>query len=112
MAEDFSDVIAGSSQSSRAVNTTKVRLPFPEINEFRGFVTNELARRQETNFSEPSTPFLKMTSCLSVPTENGGASKYLTLGMHGYKSASNIFDTMYGDKDFVGYTYDLSLIHI
>ncbi len=80
-----------------------IRYPYPQINKIRDFVQTELVRRKsqpENGMVDITSPFVKMTSALT--TEHGN---WLTLGLHGYASNENIFDTVYDGDSKIGYSY-------
>lgn len=83
------------------------RKPFPQINPFRSFVTNELNRRR-TEFPSPTlSPFIRLTSCMGDAEHKPEALNFFTLGLHGFDIKDiNIFDQSYTKQhDIVGYAY-------
>ena len=75
---------------------------FPEISDFRDWVTAELRRRSKTRPTPTITPFVRFTSGKIDPSQK---YKFFTIGLHGYEHADNIFDLSYGSADVVGYGY-------
>src|SRR5574338_443367 len=83
------------------------RYPYPQLNAFRPFVTQELIRRKTTYPTPINVPFVRLTSCQLDPVNR---YVFFTLGLHGFeKEDLNIFDVTYGGgRDIVGYAYDLN----
>lgn len=81
------------------------RRPFPQLNSFRPWVSEELKKRRSTWPTPISAPFARMTSCNEDDINN---YKYFTLGLHGFDAGDsiNLFDLTYGsNRDIVGYAY-------
>jgi murein DD-endopeptidase MepM/ murein hydrolase activator NlpD len=93
---------------------TENRRPYPQLNSFRPWVSQELKNRRKsapvpsnlvTGPTPISAPFVRMTSCNEDDVNN---YKYFTLGLHGFddSSSTNLFDLTYGSgRDIVGYAY-------
>lgn len=83
----------------------RARRPYPQLNSFRGWVSDELKERRSTWPTPVSAPLTRMTSCNEDDANN---YKYFTLGLHGFDGgqSTNLFDLTYGAKrDIVGYAY-------
>ena len=80
----------------------ETRKPFPQFNQFRQFVIDELMRRKTQYPTMPSTPFVRMTSTCE---DDKAGYQFFSLGLHGYDAKEqNIFDLTYSDEkhDIVG----------
>ena len=82
------------------------RNPYPQVNDIRQFVKDELAFRSGSslygNTLVSRTPFARMTSGLGFSYSGHAGYKFLSLGLEGYTPATH-FDQIYTDGSVIGY---------